>query len=347
LKLTFLRELTLYKILIRFIFYSLFNFFWQYIINFEAKFLYFYWNIKKKNNIFFELNNNDTILIKDNQDFKNISKDISNNLKDKVENVKKKLLSEEFKKEHIERLGKNHVDVTLPYRISVWEHLDKSVQKQIIDFASSDKMISTAARHMKIFPILTRIQVYLNTPRENAEMRGAMYWHKDTFGFKNLDFFMNVSDVDDESGPFYFLNKKIQGSVFMHFKKMRPFDLKGERGKVDLEEFSKYFPDSLVEKVVGESGTAIFLDSFSTFHRGGFCKSKNRIVLRICYQSHDAKYESQVTNLKEFKYNTDLTFENTKNIFYRYFYFKEKSAIIKKFSSIMLRFFWKIRYYIK
>ena len=41
---------------------------------------------------------------------------------------------------------------------------------------------------MKVFPILTRVQVYLNIPREGSPLRGAMYWHKDGFGFKNLDF---------------------------------------------------------------------------------------------------------------------------------------------------------------
>ena len=34
----------------------------------------------------------------------------------------------------------------------------------IVDFASSDKMITTASKYMKIFPILTRVEVYLNIP---------------------------------------------------------------------------------------------------------------------------------------------------------------------------------------
>lgn len=132
----------------------------------------------------------------------------------------------------------------------------------------------------------------------------------------------------------------------MHFKKMRPFNLSGERGKVDISEFSKYFPENDVEKMIGKSGTAAFLDSFSTFHRGGFCKSKDRIVLRFCYQSHDASYETQVSNQKEYKFDNDLTYKNTKNLFYRYLFFKEKSKLMKYFSSMLLKVYWRLRYYV-
>ena len=50
----------------------------------------------------------------------------------------------------------------------------------------------------------------------------------------------------------------------------------------------------------GESGKAIFLDSFSTFHRGGFCKEKERIMLRFCYQTHDAICDELDTNSRLF-----------------------------------------------
>ena len=68
-------------------------------------------------------------------------------------------------------------------------------------------MVSTATNHMKIFPILTRIQVNLNIPRDDIEPRATMLWHKDLLGFKNLDFFMAISEIDESNGPFIFLKK--------------------------------------------------------------------------------------------------------------------------------------------
>ena len=35
-----------------------------------------------------------------------------------------------------------------------------------------------------------------------------MLWHKDLLGFKNLDFFMAISEIDESNGPFIFLKKR-------------------------------------------------------------------------------------------------------------------------------------------
>ena len=99
-------------------------------------------------------------------------------------------------------------DGEIPYRISIYEKLSENLKKEIVQFASSDKLVTTASEYMKVFPILTRVQVYYNIPRENSSARGAMFWHKDGFGFKNLDYFMCVTDVDENNGPFYCLEKK-------------------------------------------------------------------------------------------------------------------------------------------
>ena len=68
-------------------------------------------------------------------------------------------------------------------------------------------MVSTAANYMGIFPMITRIQLSLNIPGKDSDLRSAMIWHKYEFGFKNLDFFMTVFDLDDDNGPFYCVKK--------------------------------------------------------------------------------------------------------------------------------------------
>ena len=156
-----------------------------------------------------------------------------------------------------------------------------------------------------------------------------MYWHRDTFGFKNLEFFMAVTDIDDENGPFYWLEKKIKASVFLSFQNLVSTTKKGERGKVSLEEFSKHFKDNETLKLSGKSGNAIFVDSFSTYHRGGFCKSKDRVILRLCYQSHDAFYESQLSDLNTYKYDQNLKKDEINDIFKKYLFFKKNLNLWK------------------
>jgi len=331
-----------YTIFIKYFFYPVYSIIWEYLINFKAKLLYILWKLKHGNKDYFNLDNNDKLLIKDDKILQNLSLKIFQESIKHVESTKTTLLSEDHKKKMIARFGEKSTDAIMPYRTSLFEKVDKKLQKEIVEFASSKKMISTAANYMKVFPILTRVQLSLNVPRDNSNLRGAMFWHKDTFGFRNLDFFMFISNVDDESAPFYFLKKKIQASTFMDFENLRPGNIPGERGKIALEEFSKFFSDEETEKMVGNSGTAVFVDSFSTFHRGGFCKSKDRIVLRLCYQSHDAFYEDHVFNDEEYMYDKDISIFNTNNIFYKYFFFKRKSKFMKFLSAFLLKLYRRI-----
>ena len=90
-KLDIIRENSLYRSFINLIFYPIFNIFWEYIINLEAKFLYFYWKLKNNHKDTFELGNNDSILIKNNLEFNNISKEISENLSENIAKIKNKL----------------------------------------------------------------------------------------------------------------------------------------------------------------------------------------------------------------------------------------------------------------
>jgi len=335
--LRFLKKTYIWKFFIQNLFYPIYHFIWKYLINFNARILYFIWFIKKRD--FIKFNQNDKILIKDNDTFKNISNKILKECLLLLKNSKKKILSEKYKKEQSEKMGPTAVDAELPYRISMYEDLSEALKKEILAFASSDFMISTAANYMQIFPILTRIQVYHNIPREGGGVRGAMHWHRDTFGFKNLDFFMAITDIDDENGPFYTLEKKIKAGTFLSFSNLVSTTKKGERGKVSSENFFQYFKNEPSLKLTGNSGDAMFLDSFSSYHRGGFCKSGDRIALRFCYQSHDALFSSQVSEEGFYIYDKSLHKKDVNDIFKKYLFFKRPSKIMNYLANKIVNFY--------
>ena len=88
------------------------------------------------------------------------------------------------------------------YLNELFSYLDENVKDQIISFASSDLMISTAAKYIKVFPVLAKVICYHNIPKNSNLARGAMLWHKDDFGYKSLDlFFMMEWTFHWFSGP--------------------------------------------------------------------------------------------------------------------------------------------------
>ena len=64
----------LWKILIEYFFYPLLHFIWSFVFNFKAKILYYLWSFKKKD--YFNLNNNDKLVVENNPDFNEIGKKI-------------------------------------------------------------------------------------------------------------------------------------------------------------------------------------------------------------------------------------------------------------------------------
>ena len=339
-----LKKTYIWKFFIQYFFYPFYNIFWQFFLNFEAKILYLLWSTKKRD--FINLSKKNENLIINNEAFKDLSKKISNETNLLIENSKKKILSAEYKKKLTDEIGPYSSDAEIPYRTGLYDDLSDNLKSEIVKFASSEMMISTAAKHMGIFPILTRVQVTLNIPRQNTNRRGAMYWHRDTFGFKNLEFFMAVTDIDDENGPFYCLEKKINVNTFLTFQNLVSTTKKGERGKVSLEEFSKHFKDNETLKLSGKSGSAIFVDSFSTYHRGGFCRSKDRVMFRLCYQSHDALYDSQLSDPNTYKYDQNLKKDEINDIFKKYFFFKKKSKFMEIISGKIVNFYRKLDFII-
>ena len=307
-------------------------------MNFEAKILYFFWTIKKKKH--FDLNFNDKRIINEDPHFKEISKKILVETKKLVKKSKEEILSTEYKEKLLQQ---NLARAEKPYQKSLYNKLSQNLINEIINFASSEKMITTAAKYMKIFPILTRVDVGHIIPREKTSPRAAMLWHKDNFGFKSLDFFMIITDVNEDNGPLVCLEKKIPAGVLKSFvhKKFRS----GERGKVDDEEFNKVFQNYNTIKLEGQSGNGLFIDSFSTYHKGGFCKRRERIMLRFCYQSVDAICDESFYHKKNYYEFNDQIKKNSKlNIFLKYFYFKKPNIITKVISSILIKFYSLIEY---
>ncbi len=95
---------------------------------------------------------------------------------------------------------------------------------------------------------------------------------------------------------------------------------------------------------MGKSGSAIFTDTFSVYHRGGFCKSKDRVLFRLTYQSHDAIYTQQ-SFMNNYNIDKILKKNEINNIFKKYL-FKKKSKFMEIISGRILNFYRKLDFII-
>ncbi len=303
-----------------YIFIPIYNFFWEFLFNFQGKVYYYLWKLKKKKS--FDMKNNDKMIVENDPNFKKIANDL------------RSYINDDFQKKEIIKFNKNlNLNVKdnkfEDYRVDVFPLLPSKLKYQIIDFALMEKNLTTAANYLKVFPVIGKIYLFVNFPVEKTKERGAMLWHKDDFGYKSLDLFLAVNDIDQENGPLYFLKKKEPLGVFYKLTNVIANALPGERNKINIKNFSEHFSNESIDALNGPAGNAVFVDSFTTYHRGGYCVSKNRIMLRICYQTPDSIDVQNKISENGFYFFQDLKKENTKNIFHKYLLFKK------------LNFFWK------
>ncbi len=303
-----------------YIFIPIYNFLWEFLFNFQGKLYYYLWKSKKKES--FDLENNDKLIVENDPNFKKIANDL------------RSYIDEDFQKKEIIKFNKNlnlstGVNKFEDYRVNVFPLLPSELKHKIINFAIMEKNLSTATNHLKVFPVIGKIYLFLNFPVAETKERGAMLWHKDDFGYKSLDLFLAINDIDEENGPLYFIKRREPLGVFYKLTNVIANALPGERNKINIKNFSKYFSNESIDALKGPAGNGIFVDSFTTYHRGGHCTSKNRIMLRICYQTPDSIDVQNKISENGFYFFPDLKKENTKDIFHKYLLFKK------------LNFFWK------
>ena len=292
----------IYSLFLKIFFINLYSFFWHYILNFSTKTISKIFLLKKRKTNFIDLENNSKKLVLNNQIFTNMAKRIFNEIsEEKVISLKKKISSEDYKKE-IYNQTNNEAILKNVFSINIFNDLSNDLKKQIVEFSTSDLMIKTAAKYLGVYPILRGIYLNVNYPVSNQQSSSQL-WHRDDFGYKNLDFFLAVTDIDENNGPLITLKKKDPYKVFYRIGKQLDTNVRGERGKIKDSDFDYLFDndkDSTIQ-LKGKSGTALFIDSIRNYHKGGFCKKNHRIVLRINYMTHDSVYnlESNIVEKKE------------------------------------------------
>ena len=257
------------------------DFLWKNIFNIHGRFLYFIWFSKKRDYI--KLNKNDKLIVKDNVLFSNLSKKILKASDGEIIKYSNQEILTANKNELNESNAKQN-----KYSVNIFEKLNDDMKNEIFEFATSEFMISTAAKYLGVYPILSTILVNYNVPRNVENPRGAMLWHKDDLGYKSLDLFMAISDIDETNGPFYTLKEKDNLGVLSKIDAEIKNPIRGERQKINLEDFKKFKHENEMISLIGKSGTAMFIDSFSSYHRGGHCKEKHRLILRLSYHGVDS-----------------------------------------------------------
>ncbi len=337
-----LKKSNLYKNILMVFILPIYELFWQYILNFDRKILYFLWKYKKrkfmKNLEIINLDKSSLKLVEGDKDFLNISNKINN----EIDNSLSEKIDSKFLEHKNKGIGYNvTTSGEASYKIDILDLLSEDLQKEIFKLSVSDKMIYTVTNYLKVFPILAKVTVYQNFPTPELKQRGAMLWHKDDFGYKSLDLFLNISFVDHNNGPLHAIKKNNPLGVFSKSTHEIKNPKTGERGKLENELINENENKEKIAILLGQ-GNAFLIDSFRVYHRGGHCKNRNRVMLRFSYQTGDSV---RIKDSEEnFSYIKSISIEKINSYFIKKLLFY-KSGTLNKFIKKRLINFYRLIHY--
>ena len=321
-----IKKTKIWYLFLYFIFIPIFNFLWTNIINFKGRMVFFRYKKKRneKNIKYLDPKEDHKKIIRNSEKIKKLVNIIDSHLNENFLNeMKSKIVSKNYEKDH-------YLFYKPSFQIDMFPYLSEELKFKIVAFIMDYDLIDQAANYLGVMPVIGKIALNLNVPIPNSSERGSMLWHKDDFGYKTVDFFVPIKEVNINNGPLYFEKKNSLG-VFHKYTNIIKDPKKGERNKIEIDEFKKKVNDNNIEIFTGNAGDALMIDSFSCYHRGGFCKNQERIMLRICFHTPDSiDMMHKVNHNNIFRYS-QLYKKNDKNLheFQKHLLFYRSKIIYK------------------
>ena len=163
--------------------------------------------------------------------------------------------------------------------------------------ALNRKVLDIVNSYMGLNSTFRTMSLNITMPVGEAAPKDSQMWHRDPEDKVVCKMFLYLSDVDEDSGPFIYATKTHHKGIFR-----RLFPTQPPAGSYPPEAVVKKSISSEYLKVnTGKAGTIIFCET-TGLHKGGYAKSKERIMFTSMYSSKKSMHSESFDiseNLKD------------------------------------------------
>jgi hypothetical protein len=160
-------------------------------------------------------------------------------------------------------------------------------------YAAGDALLSVVNSYRGGMTKLIDFDQWYTIPFEGEHERVAsQQWHRDPEDQHVVKVFAYFNDVDEEAGPFEYVPESAAGMKYGH---LWPWDEGTDYPP--SEEVEGLIPESDRMLATGTAGTVIVCDT-SGLHRGGYCRSKPRVLTMHTYVKRKVTPESKRRKFK-------------------------------------------------
>lgn len=144
---------------------------------------------------------------------------------------------------------------------------------------TSPRLLDVANAYLGMWSKLEYVDVWYTPPATADERRSSQRWHRDFNDRHLLKAFLYLVDVDEETGPFEYVPRSAPGGELEQLWPWRPL---GENYPPEYELEQRI--DGRAVTFIAPKGTIIFCNT-AGFHRGGFARSKPRVLATFTWDS--------------------------------------------------------------
>ena len=174
------------------------------------------------------------------------------------------------------------------YSVDIFETLDAKSRVELTKFALSPVVLGPVMSYLRVAPRLLIPKILFNIPRPHLSEEGSKLWHRDVgYGYRGLMLFLALTDVDDESGPYYAMGTDVIPRHADIPKTLDPGLDVWRRYRTTNEEMGAHVDMTRATKLSGPAGTAAWVDGGNCYHKGGHCTVRERLMLFLEFATDD------------------------------------------------------------
>jgi ectoine hydroxylase-related dioxygenase (phytanoyl-CoA dioxygenase family) len=141
------------------------------------------------------------------------------------------------------------------------------------------RLLDIANSYLGMWSKLEYVDVWYTPPTAADDRRSSQRWHRDFNDRHLLKAFLYLVDVDEEAGPFEYVPRSAPGGELEQLWPWRPL---GDNYPPEDELEARI--DGRAVTFTAPKGTIIFCNT-SGFHRGGFAKTRPRVLATFTWDS--------------------------------------------------------------
>lgn len=163
--------------------------------------------------------------------------------------------------------------------------------------ALSSLIVDIANAYLGLFSRFYFFSLNITTPvGADASAVASQRWHRDPEERALLKMFIYLNDVDAESGPFTYIKESQRGGKYGALFPQKP----PRSSYPDEQILMRTVRAEDMMECTGQAGTVVFADT-AGFHRGGFAKSKRRIMFTAGFYPGSSVWPELIRRPEDFE----------------------------------------------